>query len=132
MPGLVGRRPANPDNEAGAAMVEFAIIAPLFFMLVFGILTFGRGLHTQLELSTAAQEGARVMFVGGTEGEARDAAVAAAAITPALTTGEVSVTPASCTTGTELRVVAIRPVELSWIVASTTLTVSGRGVIRCP
>lgn len=77
--------------DAGAATVEFALIAPLFFMLVAGVLTFGRALHTQLELSTGAQEGARVLFTGGTDAQARDAVVAAAAVTPALTTGDVAV-----------------------------------------
>lgn len=121
--------------DAGAATVEFALIAPLFFMLVAGVLTFGRALHTQLELSTGAQEGARVLFTGGTDAQARDAVVAAAAVTPALTTGDVAVSTSSCAalaSGSQVSVVASRVVNINWIVAAMDITVSGRGVVRCP
>ena len=46
-------------SEHGAAMVEFAIVAPLLFMLVFGIIDFGRALFVFNNLTNAAREGAR-------------------------------------------------------------------------
>jgi Flp pilus assembly protein TadG len=47
-------------NRQGAAAVEFAIVAPLFFLLVFGMLEFGRAIMVQQVLTNAAREGARI------------------------------------------------------------------------
>ena len=46
-------------NEDGAAAVEFAIVATLFFMLVFGIIDFGFAFHSWNNAANAAREGAR-------------------------------------------------------------------------
>jgi Flp pilus assembly protein TadG len=47
------------DEQSGATAVEFALVAVLFFTLVFGILAFGWFLWTQQALTAAAREGAR-------------------------------------------------------------------------
>ncbi|HTG48038.1 MAG TPA: TadE/TadG family type IV pilus assembly protein [Actinomycetota bacterium] len=52
------RRRVRP--ERGAAAVEFAIVAPLLFILVFGIIDFGFGFHAWNAIENAAREGARV------------------------------------------------------------------------
>ena len=57
--------PARPARR-GAAVVEFAVIAPLFFMMVFGIIEFGRALMVQQILTNASREGARRAIVEGT------------------------------------------------------------------
>lgn len=44
----------------GASMVEFAIIAPLLFLLIFGIIDFGRVFFLVNNLTNAAREGARL------------------------------------------------------------------------
>jgi Flp pilus assembly protein TadG len=46
-------------DERGAAAVEFAIVASIFFLLVFGIIDFGFGFHTWNGTANAAREGAR-------------------------------------------------------------------------
>ena len=46
-------------REEGAAAVEFAIVATLFFMLVFGIIDFGFAFHSWNNTANAAREGAR-------------------------------------------------------------------------
>ena len=46
-------------GEQGAAAVEFAIVASIFFMLVFGIIDFGFGFHTWNATANAGREGAR-------------------------------------------------------------------------
>ena len=49
----------NRTGERGAAMAEFAIIAVVFFMIIFGIIEFGRLLYTHNALTDAARRGAR-------------------------------------------------------------------------
>jgi len=58
-PSRVGRRLGWGRREDGAAAVEFAIVASLFFMLVFGIIDFGFALHSWNNTANAAREGAR-------------------------------------------------------------------------
>ncbi len=50
-------------HQRGAAAVEFAIIAPLLFMLIFGITEFGRVWSVKNVLVGAAREGARYAAV---------------------------------------------------------------------
>ena len=54
--GMKGKR---LREERGAATVEFALIAGLFFMVVFGIIEFGTLLFNQHILTNASREGAR-------------------------------------------------------------------------
>lgn len=46
-------------NERGASLVEFALVAPLLFMILFGVITGGLALSHKLDLSTATREAAR-------------------------------------------------------------------------
>ncbi len=57
------RRSASPRDERGAAIVEFALVAILFFMLLLGIADFGRWLFTLNAASEATRLGARVAVV---------------------------------------------------------------------
>lgn len=47
-------------NRRGAAVVEFAVVAPVFFLLVFGMIEYGRMVMVQQVLTNASREGARV------------------------------------------------------------------------
>jgi Flp pilus assembly protein TadG len=49
----------NRTGERGATMAEFAIIAAVFFMIIFGIIEFGRLFYTHNALTDAARRGAR-------------------------------------------------------------------------
>lgn len=50
-------------REKGAAAVEFALVAPLFIALVFGIISYGFMMSFRQGISQAAAEGARVFAV---------------------------------------------------------------------
>ncbi len=50
---------ASRSRERGQALVEFALIAPLFLLLVVGIIQFGIGLNYWLDLNRIANQGAR-------------------------------------------------------------------------
>jgi Flp pilus assembly protein TadG len=52
-------------KRLGVAAVEFAIVAPLFILLTFGILEYGRMVMVQQVLTNAAREGARAAVLDG-------------------------------------------------------------------
>lgn len=56
-------------EERGQAMVEFALVLPVFMLLIFGIIDFGMGFHTWITVTNSAREGARLGAVRGTEAE---------------------------------------------------------------
>lgn len=57
MKGSGSRRSTAP--ERGATVVEFAVVAPLLFLLLFGVIEIGRLIATYTSVSAAAREGAR-------------------------------------------------------------------------
>jgi Flp pilus assembly protein TadG len=50
--------------RTGEAMVEFALVAPLFFVLMFGVMDFGRLFFTQETLQYAVREAGRYAVTG--------------------------------------------------------------------
>lgn len=52
-------RRCSKRARRGAAAVEFAIIAPLFFLLLAGIIEFGQAFRIEHALSNASRRGAR-------------------------------------------------------------------------
>jgi len=62
-----GKEP-NPGqalrSRSGQSLVEFALVAPLFFLLVFGITDFGRLFFTQETLQFALREAGRYAVTG--------------------------------------------------------------------
>lgn len=53
------------SHPRGQAMVEFALVAPIFLLILFGILEFGRYVYIAQILNNAAREGARYAIVHG-------------------------------------------------------------------
>lgn len=68
-----GGRRARDDR--GAVIVEAAVIAPLFFLLLFAILEFGIAMRSYLALSNAVRDGAREASVEANETDADYSAV---------------------------------------------------------
>ena len=52
-------------RASGQAMVEFALVAPIFFLLLFGIIEGGRFIFYYETLSNATREGTRYAIVHG-------------------------------------------------------------------
>lgn len=55
------------DGEKGQNLVEFALVVPIFLILVFAIVDFGMGFHAWITVTNAAREGARIGAVGADE-----------------------------------------------------------------
>ncbi|MCG1009771.1 pilus assembly protein [Salinicoccus sp. ID82-1] len=51
-------------KEDGQSLVEFAILVPLVFALLIGIVDFGRVIHSQLQLELVTQDAARMAGLG--------------------------------------------------------------------
>jgi Flp pilus assembly protein TadG len=76
-------------------VVEFALVAPLLFLLVFGIIKFGIVYNNYIQLTSAVDSGARLFAIERGQGgicSAVDANVDAAATGLNSTTGNLSVT----------------------------------------
>jgi Flp pilus assembly protein TadG len=51
--------PSRPDRERGTSLVEFAIVLPVFLVIVLGLFSGGVAYNRQIALRNAAREGAR-------------------------------------------------------------------------
>ena len=66
-------------NERGASAVEFALLAPLIFMLIFGMVEFGLAFLTTQSLRAGVREGARQAAVGASASQVQSAVLTGAA-----------------------------------------------------
>ena len=57
-----------PIGSRGQAMVEFALVAPVFFLLLFSIIEGGRFVFYYQLLNNATREGARYAIIHGSQG----------------------------------------------------------------
>lgn len=119
-------------RERGAAAVEFALILPVIILLLLGMIEFSRVYNVQISLSNAAREGARTMAIHNDPARAKTAAsLAAPSINPALTTGDVTVSPADCAAGSAATVTIDYEVDLLTGYFGVALPLTGIGVMQC-
>ncbi|VBB06615.1 Hypothetical protein LUCI_1851 [Lucifera butyrica] len=122
-------------NNRGQSMVEFALVLPVFLLLVAGMMEFGRVMNQYLVVTEAAREGARSAAVGNDDATVI-AAVNAAAST--INQGQLTVTISPSPTrtpGDPVTVTVSNPVELitpliSQFFAQNPVTVQGKAVMR--
>jgi Flp pilus assembly protein TadG len=109
----MSRRRRRLVGDDGAAMVEAAIITPIFFLVLFGVLEFGGAFRDYLTVNNASQGGARAGAIAGNDADADfkivNAVRADAAAMPSgqvvrvvvfLASGPTSKVPPACTTAT--------------------------------
>lgn len=72
------RRRGNRDRARGQSLVEFALVFPLFIVLLFGLIDLGRLAYINNAIAEAAREGARWGTVQGRSVSAADRANVAA------------------------------------------------------
>lgn len=63
---------SDKSNEGGQSLVEFAMVLPIFLLLVMGIIQFGLIFNGQITLTSAAREGARLAVVGANNDQVMD------------------------------------------------------------
>jgi Flp pilus assembly protein TadG len=90
------RQKRRGRHQRGQSLVEFALVIPLFLVLVFGIIDFGLGLKSWITITNAAREGARYAAV--TCGETTDDAAVIAKTEDAAAdlSSDVDVTVTNC------------------------------------
>ena len=113
------RRRMRCNQRRGAAAVEFAVVAPVFFLVVLGVIEFTRAMMVEELITNAAHEGARAGVLDGAQASDVDNAVnnylSAAGISGATTTVSPS-PPGSAPYGTSISVtVAIPYQSVSWL-----------------
>jgi Flp pilus assembly protein TadG len=124
--------PPRRGDRLGVAATEFAIVAPLMFMLVIGFIEVGRGLMVQQVLTNASRVGAReAITIGATQQSVSDTATDYAS---GASVGSISVvctpSPTAAAAGDTMTVtVSVDYADVSWIPApwfmgNTTLTAS--------
>lgn len=61
-------------RQRGAAAMEFALVFPVIFLLLYGVMSFGALLYVQIAVSRAVQDGARsvVLVPDPSGGQSRD------------------------------------------------------------
>lgn len=89
----MSRAVKHQTSRRGASAVEFAIVAPIFFMVVLGIIEFGRMAMVQQVLTNAAREGARVGILDGATFATVDAKARQYLTASAIKGGTVTIVP---------------------------------------
>jgi Flp pilus assembly protein TadG len=121
---------AGRRGERGAAIVEFALVVPIFLMLVMGLVQFGRAYNVQITLTGAAREGVRALAL-----EKPDATVTGATIDAApgasLSSGDV-VIDRRCPSTDGARLTVRKSVDFSFgTFLPFSRTLSASATMRC-
>jgi Flp pilus assembly protein TadG len=90
--GVSSRSTLRERGRAAAASVEFAVVAPAFFLFVLGMVEVGRGLMVQHLLLNAARQGCRAGILPSGSNTQISSAAAATLAPASITAQSVSVT----------------------------------------
>jgi Flp pilus assembly protein TadG len=105
-------------RRLGAAATEFAIVAPVFFLMVIGFIEFGRALMVQQVLINASRVGARMASTTGSTSSGVQSAVQSYTSSVAVpgVTVVVAPNPATAAAGTVITVTTSVPFNnVSWM-----------------
>jgi Flp pilus assembly protein TadG len=91
----------NLRGSRAQSMVEFAVLAPIFFLLLFGTIDLGRAIYIYNSISDAAREGARAAIPREVAGFATPGSVVPTAVNSKLGGGFVLTVDPSSGTSTD-------------------------------
>ena len=140
IPEWSGDRPTRPGRirvrgkRRGASVVEFAIVAPVFFLMVIGFIELGRALMVQQVLINASRVGVRQAIVVGATAAAVQTAVQDYAQSVAVAGVTVAVTPDPAATNAGDMITVTTSVDFAdvswltspWFLGGKTLTASSK------
>ena len=118
-------------NRRATAAVEFAIVAPVFLLLVFGMIEYGRMVMVQQIITNASREGARTAVLDGATTSSVQSAVNSYLASGSISGATVTVSPnppSSAQYGDPVTVTVSVPFsQVSWLpspmyLGATTLT----------
>lgn len=130
---LTRQQARRARQRRGTALVEFAMVAPVFFLFMVGAIEFGRAIMVQEVLTDASREGARVGIIDGMQTSDVQSAANAYLTAMKVSGATVSVSPqnpGSTPSGTQVTVTISIPyksvswVPAPWFLGSATLTAS--------
>lgn len=104
---MLSKSKRRRKNRLGATAVEFAVIAPIFFLVVLGGIEFASVHITQCAMENAAFEGARRGIVPGAQASTCRLAAEALMDGAGINEFTVTVTPATITPTTEMVKVSV-------------------------
>lgn len=118
--------------RSGVAAVEFAFVAPLLFMLVFGIIEFGRMIMVHQIITNASREGARRAIIENASSTEVTTLVSDYLTAASVTGATVTVAPGDLSVGfgEPVTVTVAVPFEnvswagVGWFLQGSTFTVS--------
>lgn len=123
-----GRRRRRAGDDRGAVLVEFALAAPLLFLLIFATIDFGWAFGQHLDVRHGAREGARlaaVNYQGGGADQTADLVAEVCGRMDADNSVRVIVTfPTTAARGQSVQVTVTRPVET--LTGFVDFAISGR------
>ena len=118
-------RARRKNGEKGQALVEFALLFPIFLLLLFAIIDFGMGFYSWITVTNAAREGARLGVVMATSQQIEDRVYQTADLPNESTQMTVTVTNAQGSPGTSEVVVVDYDYDLITPLAGIVSFVSG-------
>jgi hypothetical protein len=123
----------NADRERGGAAIEFAIVLPVFILLLFGIIQLGWLFHAWVVLDGATRQGARDMSIHNKVDSAQTATVNDM---PSLGLGksDVHVTVSGtgkCAAGEFVTVTVTYTSPMPSVVPGIPSTITRKGVEQC-
>ena len=111
---MAGSSSRRPNRKRGQALVEFALVFPIFMLVLSGIMDFGFMLYSRMSVINASREAAHAAIV--TENHANIALVAEGAAVATAAQGGVSISSSSVTVSclaTSVNVSSPSPVDCS-------------------
>jgi Flp pilus assembly protein TadG len=125
---------AGRPTRRGAAVTEFAVVAPVFFLMVIGFLEFGRAMMVQQVLINASRVGARqAITTSATTGEVQEvvqdytAGVAVPGVSVVVSPDPAAAEPGdTITVTTSVAFSDVSWMAAPWFLGDTTLTASSQ------
>lgn len=109
----------SKENRVGAAVVEFAIVAPVMLIMTMGMMEVGRMVMVKQLLVNASREGARLAVLPGTSAEEVQSLVQDELTNATINGATVTITPSllvSAGSGTPVTVnVSVPAAAVSWV-----------------